>query len=230
MTRVLAKALDPETTTVREVMTPNPVCVPPETRCPTPSCIMIETGFPPPSHRRAGIEDPRRFLGARCIAARDRHRAQPDRVQRAGERRARVGGRAWPGLGPAQLRSRRACAPLPRLRPHACGPAGPPAWRGPSLPAAPRCSTASRSSRCAARAIALQRLIGLRLRPGLPAGAARGHVLHADAIHRTDRNAQFAAGAIRLDHGVHALVAAQDGVGRDRPRCTACSRCTRLRR
>ena len=149
MTRVLAKALDPEKTTVREIMTPNPVCVPPQTRVSDAVLIMIEKGLPPSSHRRAGIEDRRRFLGPRCIAARDRHRAQPDRVQRADERRARVGGRAWPWLGPVRLRSRRACVPPPRLRPHACGPAGRPAWRGPSLPAVPDAlRPAARAVRC----------------------------------------------------------------------------------
>jgi CBS domain-containing protein len=45
MTRVLAKALDPETTTVREVMTPHPICVPPEMRVSDAVLIMIERGF-----------------------------------------------------------------------------------------------------------------------------------------------------------------------------------------
>ena len=45
MTRVLAKALDPELTTVREIMTPNPVCVRPETRVSDAVVIMIEKGF-----------------------------------------------------------------------------------------------------------------------------------------------------------------------------------------
>ena len=44
MTRVLAKALDPEKTTVREIMTPNPVCVPPETSVSDAVLIMIERG------------------------------------------------------------------------------------------------------------------------------------------------------------------------------------------
>ena len=45
MTRVLAKGLDPERTTVREIMTPNPICVPPETLVSDAVVIMIERGF-----------------------------------------------------------------------------------------------------------------------------------------------------------------------------------------
>jgi len=45
MTRVLAKALDPSTTLVNEVMTPNPHCVPPEMRVADAVLIMIERGF-----------------------------------------------------------------------------------------------------------------------------------------------------------------------------------------
>lgn len=45
MTRVLARALDPEKTTVREVMTPHPICVAPETRVSDAVLIMIERGF-----------------------------------------------------------------------------------------------------------------------------------------------------------------------------------------
>ena len=45
MTRVLAKALDPEKTTVREIMTPNPVCVSPQTSVSDAVLIMIEKGF-----------------------------------------------------------------------------------------------------------------------------------------------------------------------------------------
>ncbi|RYG12804.1 MAG: CBS domain-containing protein [Burkholderiales bacterium] len=45
MTRVLAKALDPERTTLREVMTPNPICVPPEMPVSDAVVIMIERGF-----------------------------------------------------------------------------------------------------------------------------------------------------------------------------------------
>ena len=45
MTRVLAKALDPERTTLREVMTPHPICVPPEMPVSDAVVIMIERGF-----------------------------------------------------------------------------------------------------------------------------------------------------------------------------------------
>lgn len=45
MTRVLAKGLDPERTTAREVMTPNPICVSPETLVSDAVVLMIERGF-----------------------------------------------------------------------------------------------------------------------------------------------------------------------------------------
>ena len=45
MTRVLAKGLDPELTTVRDIMTPNPLCVPPETKVSDAVVIMLERGF-----------------------------------------------------------------------------------------------------------------------------------------------------------------------------------------
>ncbi len=45
MTRVLAKARNPETTRVSEVMTPNPMCVKPETLVSDAVLIMIERGF-----------------------------------------------------------------------------------------------------------------------------------------------------------------------------------------
>lgn len=45
MTRVLARALDPKQTTLAQVMTPNPQCVPPETRVSDAVLIMIERGF-----------------------------------------------------------------------------------------------------------------------------------------------------------------------------------------
>jgi CBS domain-containing protein len=45
MTRVLAKALDPAKTKVADVMTPNPMCVPPETLVSDAVLIMIERGF-----------------------------------------------------------------------------------------------------------------------------------------------------------------------------------------
>jgi CBS domain-containing protein len=45
MTRVLAKALDPQATTLAQVMTPQPRCVPPEMRVSDAVLIMIERGF-----------------------------------------------------------------------------------------------------------------------------------------------------------------------------------------
>lgn len=45
MTRVLAKARDPKATKVTEVMTANPVCVPPETPVSDAVVAMIERGF-----------------------------------------------------------------------------------------------------------------------------------------------------------------------------------------
>ncbi|MDM0117325.1 CBS domain-containing protein [Variovorax sp. J22R133] len=45
MTRVLAKGLDPERTAARDVMTPNPICVPPETLVSDAVLLMLERGF-----------------------------------------------------------------------------------------------------------------------------------------------------------------------------------------
>lgn len=45
MTRVLARALDPKRTTVLQVMTPHPQCVPPETKVSDAVQIMLERGF-----------------------------------------------------------------------------------------------------------------------------------------------------------------------------------------
>jgi CBS domain-containing protein len=45
MTRVLAKAQDPQTTRVSEVMTPNPHCVVPDMKVSEAVLIMIERGF-----------------------------------------------------------------------------------------------------------------------------------------------------------------------------------------
>jgi CBS domain-containing protein len=45
MTRVLAKALDPAKTKLCDVMTPNPMCVPPEMPVSDAVVIMIERGF-----------------------------------------------------------------------------------------------------------------------------------------------------------------------------------------
>jgi CBS domain-containing protein len=45
MTRVLARALDPKATHLLQVMTPHPVCVPPEMRVSDAVLILIERGF-----------------------------------------------------------------------------------------------------------------------------------------------------------------------------------------
>jgi len=45
MTRVLARGLDPDRTPTREVMTPNPICVAPETRVSDAIVLMLERGF-----------------------------------------------------------------------------------------------------------------------------------------------------------------------------------------
>ena len=45
MTRVLARALDPQRTSVLQIMTAHPQCVPPETRVSDAVLIMIERGF-----------------------------------------------------------------------------------------------------------------------------------------------------------------------------------------
>ncbi len=45
MTRVLAKARDPQSTRVAEVMTPNPQCVAPEMKVSDAVVVMIERGF-----------------------------------------------------------------------------------------------------------------------------------------------------------------------------------------
>ncbi|MEY4100439.1 MAG: hypothetical protein RL300_1610 [Pseudomonadota bacterium] len=45
MTRLVAKALDPATTVVSDIMTHGPLCVPPETRVADAVLIMIERGF-----------------------------------------------------------------------------------------------------------------------------------------------------------------------------------------
>ena len=45
MTRVLAKSVNPETTIVKDVMTPKPICVPPEMPVSEAIVIMIERGF-----------------------------------------------------------------------------------------------------------------------------------------------------------------------------------------
>jgi CBS domain-containing protein len=45
MTRVLARALEPKQTTLAQVMTAHPQCVPPETRVSDAVVIMLERGF-----------------------------------------------------------------------------------------------------------------------------------------------------------------------------------------
>lgn len=45
MTRLLAKALDPSKTTVADIMTRNPKCVPPETKVADAVLMMIEQGY-----------------------------------------------------------------------------------------------------------------------------------------------------------------------------------------
>jgi CBS domain-containing protein len=45
MTRVLARGLDPDATSVRAVMTPNPICVAPETLVSDAVVLMLERGF-----------------------------------------------------------------------------------------------------------------------------------------------------------------------------------------
>ncbi|MBO9513637.1 MAG: CBS domain-containing protein [Variovorax sp.] len=45
MTRVLARGLDPDATAVRAVMTPNPICVAPETLVSDAVVLMLERGF-----------------------------------------------------------------------------------------------------------------------------------------------------------------------------------------
>jgi CBS domain-containing protein len=44
-TRVLARALDPKQTTLAQVMTPNPLCVTPQTKVSDAVLMMIERGF-----------------------------------------------------------------------------------------------------------------------------------------------------------------------------------------
>ena len=60
--------------------------------------------------------------------------------------------------------------------------------------------------------IAVARLIGLLGAPCLPARLLTGDRHHRDAVHRAGRHAQFAAGALIVDHRVHALGGADDAV------------------
>jgi CBS domain-containing protein len=64
MTRVLARAVDPAKTPVREVMTPNPVCVRPELPVSEAVLIMLERGF-----RHLPVVSGTRILGV--FSARD---------------------------------------------------------------------------------------------------------------------------------------------------------------
>ncbi len=45
LTRLLAKALDPKTTAVSDIMTRNPHCIPPETKVTEAILLMMERGF-----------------------------------------------------------------------------------------------------------------------------------------------------------------------------------------
>ena len=60
MTRVLARAMDPAKTSVSEVMTRNPRCVPPEMKVADAVLIMIEHGF---RHLPIVITDSGKILG-----------------------------------------------------------------------------------------------------------------------------------------------------------------------
>ena len=63
MTRVLARALEPKQTTLAQVMTAQPICVPPETKVSAAVVIMLERGF-----RHLPIVGPeRRILGVFSI-------------------------------------------------------------------------------------------------------------------------------------------------------------------
>ncbi len=69
MTRVLAKSVDPLTTTVADIMTRNPHCVVPETKVTDAVLMMIERGFRHLPIVTQGQQDPGCVLGARCHAA-----------------------------------------------------------------------------------------------------------------------------------------------------------------
>jgi CBS domain-containing protein len=62
MTRVLAKGLDADFATAREVMTPQPTCVPPDMRVSDALVIMLERGF-----RHLPIVQGKRILGVFSI-------------------------------------------------------------------------------------------------------------------------------------------------------------------
>ena len=63
-------------------------------------------------------------------------------------------------------------------------------------------------------AVALAGALGLRRAPGGPAAAPRRDLGQRDAVHRADRDAEFATGAVRVDDVMHQLVAADDRVDR----------------
>ena len=60
MTRVLAKALDPGSSTVQEVMTRSPQCVTPDTKVADAVLIMIERGF---RHLPVVLADSQKIMG-----------------------------------------------------------------------------------------------------------------------------------------------------------------------
>ena len=62
MTRVLARGLNAEVVPARDVMTPNPICVPPEMRVSDALVIMLEKGF-----RHLPIVQGTRILGVFSI-------------------------------------------------------------------------------------------------------------------------------------------------------------------
>ena len=75
MTRVVAKAVDPATATVTDIMTRNPHCVGPETKVADAVLIMIERGF---RHLPIVTGDTNKILGV--FSVRD---AMPREVQNA---------------------------------------------------------------------------------------------------------------------------------------------------
>lgn len=74
MTRLLAKSLDPATTTVADIMTRNPHCVVPETKVADAVLLMIERGF----RHLPIVTDANKILGV--FSVRD---AMPREVQAA---------------------------------------------------------------------------------------------------------------------------------------------------
>lgn len=74
MTRLIAKALDPATTTVTDIMTRSPYCVVPETKVADAVLIMIERGF----RHLPVVTDANKILGV--FSVRD---AMPREVQTA---------------------------------------------------------------------------------------------------------------------------------------------------